>query len=274
MTRSSVSGTPCAARPGPGRRRSTRSSATCGRRASPRCPSRSASTSRAARSSPSCRARSGPTRWSPSCGPTRCSSASRGCCARSTTPRRASSGDALAVAGAPAVRGHLPQRLLPVQPPLRGHRADRRDRLRSRLARARAPGTWGRRRTASSRSPTPRTRTRPWSQRDEQARRLALFCEAYDGRGVTDTFAAALGHLRELIGFIVAARRRGRSGPAGRARPRRRRHLRARPRLSVRRGAVPHVGRSGRAGARAASATTSSTCPAGPSATARAARGR
>ena len=78
---------------------------------------------------------SGPIRWSPSCGPTRCSSASRRCCARSRRHggllRRA-----LAVAGASAVRGDLPQRLLPVQPPLRGHRADRGDRLRSRLARA------------------------------------------------------------------------------------------------------------------------------------------
>ena len=83
-------GTRCAARPGRGRRRSTRCCATCGRRASPRSPSRSGSTSRAARSSRSCRARSGPIRWSRSCGPTRCSSASRGCCARSTTPRRAS----------------------------------------------------------------------------------------------------------------------------------------------------------------------------------------
>ena len=40
---------------------------------------------------------------------------------------------------------------------------------------------------------------------EEQARRLALFCEAYDGRGTADTFEAALGHLRELIEFIVTS---------------------------------------------------------------------
>jgi len=43
----------------------------------------------------------------------------------------------------------------------------------------------------------------PVFERHEQARRLALFCEAYDGRGVADTFEAAIGHLRELIEFIV-----------------------------------------------------------------------
>ena len=111
-------------------------------------------------------------------------------------------GRTLAVARARAGRGHLPQRLLPVQPALRRGRADRGDRLRSRLAR---PAAWDLGQTAYRFVPLtdPDNPDTPVFERHEQARRLALFCEAYDGRGVADTFEAAIGHLRELIEFIV-----------------------------------------------------------------------
>ena len=111
-------------------------------------------------------------------------------------------GESMAVARARAGRGHLPQRLLPVQPPLRG------DELTGVIdfdLASPGPRAWDLGQTAYRFVPLtdPDNPDTPVFERHEQARRLALFCEAYDGRGVADTFEAAIGHLRELIEFIV-----------------------------------------------------------------------
>ena len=65
----------------------------------------------------------------------------------------------LALAGAPAGGGRLPQRLRAVQPHVSGHRAHRRHRLRPRVVRPARVGRWATRRTASSRSRAPATPT-------------------------------------------------------------------------------------------------------------------